>query len=281
MTGARPSRHPVVVAVLGVVALVALVGLGACSTTATTSGGPGSTPRTTPITPTKPVTGSITVSAAASLTEPFTKIGDAFEAANPGSHVSFNFDSSATLAKQIQNGAPADVFASADEPTMKKLTDAQLTSAAPQVFARNHLTIVVKPGNPKKVTSLADLATVGVVSLCGSDVPCGKYADQILKQGGVTIPDDKVTRGQNVKATLSAVADGDADAAIVYVTDATAVGAKVQVVELPDTVDVTANYPIAPLAASTNPDAATAFIAFVQSPAGQDILRAAGFLPPP
>jgi molybdate transport system substrate-binding protein len=198
--------------------------------------------------------------------------------ANPAvTEVKLNFDSSSTLVSQIQGGAPADSFASADEATMTKLTDADLVLGTPTVFARNQLTIVVPKGNPENVKSLADLATVGTVSLCGTEVPCGQYADQILQQAGVTIPTDEITRGQNVKATLSAVADGDADAGIVYVTDA---NDKVDEVAIPAAQNVIATYPIAVIKTSTNPATAQAFIAYVLSPAGQATLAAAGFLPP-
>jgi len=223
--------------------------------------------------------GTLTVSAAASLTEPFKKIGDAFRKANPGmADIRFSFDSSSTLATQIQDGAPADVFASADEANMKKLTDAKLVAGTPQVFARNRLAIVVKKGNPKGVKTLADLATVGTVSLCGSEVPCGRYADQVLQQAGVAIPTDRITRGQNVKATLGAVADGDADAGVVYATDIT--GDKVEAVAIPDAQNAIAAYPIAVLSAASNPAASQAFVAFVLGPEAQAILRQAGFLPP-
>lgn len=268
---------------VGLLVTIAFLGTSCSSagTTATSSDGATTEPAaggSTPGAAGSSAAGSITVSAAASLTAPFEQIGDEFEKANPAvTDVTFNFDSSATLVTQIQGGAPADSFASADEANMTTLTDADLVVGTPTVFARNRLTIVVKDGNPKAVTSLADLATVGTVSLCGRDVPCGRYADQILQQAGVTIPTDRVTRGQNVKATLSAVSDGDADAAIVYVTDA---NDKVDTVAIPDAQNVIATYPIAVLTTSTNPATAEAFIAFVLGPRGQATLRAAGFLPP-
>src|SRR6516165_3915960 len=127
------------------------------------------------------LTGHLTVSAAASLTEAFGQIDKDFTAANPGITVTPTFDSSGTLSQQILSGAPVDVFASADEANMTKLTDKGLAES-PEIFAKNKLIIVTKPGNPKHVKSLSDLATVGVVSLCALEAPCGKYADQILKQ---------------------------------------------------------------------------------------------------
>src|SRR5690348_1406375 len=178
---------------------------------ATGCGSSGSKSASTTTTAAAPkVSGSVTVSAAASLTEAFKKIGDSFKAANPGTNVTFNFGSSGTLATQIQQSAPADTFASADQDNMNKLVSANLVDGAPTVFAKNKLVIVTKPGNPKNVTGLADLPKLGVVSLCGTTVPCGKYAGQILQTAGVTIPTSKITRGQDVKATLAAVRNGDA-----------------------------------------------------------------------
>lgn len=221
--------------------------------------------------------GNITVSAAASLTLPFTRIGEDFEAGQPeAGRVRFNFDASSSLISQIRDGAPADVVASADEATMAELAGAGLVLGDPTVFARNKMGIVVKPDNPAGVTGLADLTRLDVVSLCASDAPCGMYSDRILATAGVTIPTGRITRGQNVKATLAAVAEGDADAAIVYVTDATEA---VDLVEIPDAQNAFATYPIAVLASSTNPEAAQAFVDFVVGPAGQAILRDAGFLP--
>ena len=134
------------------------------------------------------VTGTITVSAAASLTGAFQKLGADFQKRNPGTTVTFNFAGSSALVTQVQGGAPADVFASADGVNMQKLVTGGQVTTEPTVFATNLLTIVVKPGNPKHVKSLSDLATVGIVSLCALPVPCGTYADQILTQAGVTIP---------------------------------------------------------------------------------------------
>jgi molybdate transport system substrate-binding protein len=225
-------------------------------------------------------TGTITVSAAASLTEAFGKMGTDFTAANPDATVTFNFGSSGTLATQIQQGAPADTFASADEDNMTKLVTANLVDGTPTVFAQNKLVIVTKPGNPENVKKLADLANLSVVSLCGQTVPCGKYAAQILQTAGVTIPETKVTRGQDVKATLAAVTTGDADAAIVYVTDAKSAGDSVAAVTIPDSQNAIATYPIATLTASGNKPTSQAFIDYVMSSKGQATLKSYGFLPP-
>jgi molybdate transport system substrate-binding protein len=229
----------------------------------------------------KKLSGTITVSAAASLTEAFTKMGTDFRKRHPDATVTFNFGSSGALAQQIQGGAPADVFASADGANMQKVVNGDEVTAEPTVFASNLLTIVVKPGNPKKVRSLADLAELDVVSLCGAAVPCGKYADQVLTGAGVTIDAAKVTRGADVKATLAAVTTGDADAAVVYVTDAKAAAASVDTVPIPTWQNVYAVYPTAPLAASSSQELGRAWIEYTVSPAGQRTLQSFGFLPPP
>jgi molybdate transport system substrate-binding protein len=225
-------------------------------------------------------TGKITVSAAASLTEAFNKLGKDFEAANPKATVAFNFGSSTTLATQIQQGAPADSFASADQANMTKLVSAHLIDGTPVVFAKNKLVIVTKPGNPKHVQTLADLPALGTVALCGADVPCGKYAAQVLQNAQVTIPTNKITRGQDVKATLAAVMTGDADAAIVYATDAQSAGNTVTTVDIPESQNAIAVYPIGVIAKSSNKATAQAFTAYVTSPAGEATLKSLGFLPP-
>jgi molybdate transport system substrate-binding protein len=229
----------------------------------------------------KKVSGTITVSAAASLTEAFTKMGADFQKANPGTSVTFNFAASSALVQQIQGGAPADVFASADGTNMQKLVAGGQVTAEPTVFAANELTIVVKKGNPTKVKSLADLADLDVVSLCADAVPCGKYAQQALVGAGATIAPEKITKGADVKTTLAAVSTGDAEAAIVYTTDAKAAGTSVQSVKIPAWLNVYAIYPIAPVAASTNQDLAEAWVEYTVSPAGQKALESFGFLPPP
>jgi molybdate transport system substrate-binding protein len=228
------------------------------------------------------VTGSITVSDAASLTNAFAKIGVDFTHGHPNATVKFNPGSSATLATQIlnTNGAGVDVFASADTDNMGKLATANRINGTPVVFAKNKLTIVTKPGNPKQIKALADLGKANVVSLCGLTVPCGKYAAQMLQKAGITIPETKVTRGVDVKGTLAAVTTGDADAAIVYVTDAKTAGRSVAAVTIPDAQNAVATYPIATLAGSANQAVSRAFIDYVTSSKGQATLKSFGFLPP-
>ena len=201
---------------------VSAVFIAACSDDSTSSSSSSSSSTTAKAA--APIKGDLTVSAAASLTGAFTQIGKDFHAANPDANVTFTFGSSGTLATQIIAGAPAGVFASADEANMQKVSGAKLVEGQPVDFATNKLIIVTKPGNPKNIKTLSDLSTVGVVSLCSLDAPCGKYAQQILDQAKVTIPANQITRGQDVKATLNAVTQGDAEAAIVYVTDAKAAG---------------------------------------------------------
>ncbi len=261
---------------LSIAALLALTLIGSsCSQDESES-----TTTAAPPTTEQELTGEITVSAAASLTESFTTIKDEFVQANPDTTVTINFGSSGQLSTQIQEGAPVDVAAFADEAPMSALADANLLTAPAKIFARNEMVIVTKPGNPKDIKTLDDLESVGVVSLCAETAPCGKFADQILESAGVVIPASNVTRGQDVKATLAAVTEGDAEAAIVYVTDATASGSSVSTVEIPETDNVVANYPIAVIAAGTNQETAKAFTDFVLGDRGQDVLRAAGFLAP-
>lgn len=224
--------------------------------------------------------GTITVSAAKSLTDAFTRIADDFSAANPNVEVKLNFDASSTLSTQIVEGSPVDVFASADDANMARLTKEGLIAGEPVVFARNVLVIVTKPGNPEGITTPADLADAGVISLCGENVPCGRYAGEVLEKADTTIDESNVTRGQNAATTLSAVSEGDATAGIVYLTDARAAGDTVEIVSIPTDVNVVATYPIGVLEESGNAEVAEAFMAYVLGAEGQAVLSDYGFLPP-
>ena len=265
-------RRPIIGAVAAVFVLL-LVSAGCASDNGTRAGQRAA--GTTAVDP--DVSGSITVSAAASLTAAFGTIRDDFLAAHPDAQVTLNFGSSGALESQIETGAPADVAAFADEATMAKLAEQSLLDRPSEIFATNRLVMVAKPGNPKGIRSLADLARTGTVSLCAESAPCGRYAREILTAAGASIPESSITRGQDVRTTLGAVTEGDADAAIVYLTDARAAGSRVSTIEIPASQNLEARYPIAATGASRNPVLAQAFLAFVLGSEGQSVLRDAGF----
>jgi molybdate transport system substrate-binding protein len=224
-----------------------------------------------------PVTGTVSVFAAASLTDAFNALGASFHGANSGVTMQFNFAGTPTLVTQIEQGAPADVFASADTTNMDKLKGDGFTAGASQVFARNKLEIVVAPGNPKGIAGLADLAKPGVIYITEAPtVPAGKYALQALKLAGVTVTPKSLET--DVKSVVSKIELGEADAGIVYTTDVTAAGSKVAGVTIPDADNIIATYPIVAVKASTNAAAANAFIAYVLSAKGQAKLQSFGFL---
>ncbi|MFI7443049.1 molybdate ABC transporter substrate-binding protein [Nonomuraea indica] len=219
---------------------------------------------------------TLTVFAAASLTGSFTEIGWAFEAAHPGTAVRFNFGSSATLAQQIVQGAPADVFAAASPATMKPVTDASLAAGAPVTFARNKLRIAVPAGNPAKVDALEDLADARVkVALCARQVPCGAAAVKALDAAGLKVT--PVTLEQDVKATLTKVELGEVDAALVYQTDVIAAAGKVKGIAFPEADQAVNDYPVAALAKAPAGDLARRFVDLVLSRQGRQTLAAAGF----
>jgi molybdate transport system substrate-binding protein len=221
--------------------------------------------------------GEIKVFAAASLTAAFTRIGEQFTAANGGTKVTFNLAGSQALTTQIQQSAPADVFASADIPNMDKVKDLVGT---PQNFASNQLQIVVEKGNPKGVQGLDDLANADLkVVLAAPEVPAGKYAAEALGKADATVK--PVSQEDNVKAVVTKVSLGEADAGIVYATDVTAGGDKVEGVAIPEELNVLATYPIATVKASQAQDQAQAFMDLVLSAEGQQVLKEYGFLPPP
>lgn len=223
--------------------------------------------------------GEITVFAAASLTESFDAMAKQFQKKYPDVDVRFSYDASSNLATQINQGAPADMFASADADNLQKTIDAGTVTPPPVVFAKNRLEIVVEKGNPKKIKSLADLQKPGlVVVLCADQVPCGKYAAQSLAMAGVTV--SPASKEENAKATLSKVSIGEADASIVYVTDVRAAKGTASGVKIADRVNVIATYPIGVVKASQNATAAKTWVKFVRSKEGQAILGKFGFLPP-
>ena len=245
---------------------------------ATTTAAPTTTTESTTTAAGK-VTGHVQVLAAASLTAAFNEIGTAFAAANPGASATFSYAGSNDLAAQIQQGAPADVFASADQANMKKVTDAGDNVGEPEIFATNLLKIIVQPSNPKGITGVADLANPDLtVITCDPAVPCGTYAQQVFIAAGVSVTPKSLE--ETVNAVVTKTTAGEGDAGIVYATDVLAAGDKAAGVEIPRDINVVANYPIVTVKQSTNQATAEAFIDFVLSDAGQQILAKYGFTGP-
>ncbi|WP_406373349.1 molybdate ABC transporter substrate-binding protein [Streptomyces sp. NBC_00647] len=257
------------------VGAAALLALSACSSSDDTSDASGS-PKSSS---SAKLSGTVTVFAAASLKESFTTLGQDFEKAHPGTEVTFNFGGSDTLAASITGGAPADVFAAASPKTMAIVTDKNDVATAPATFVRNQLEIATLPGNRDKIASLKDLTKSGLkVVLCDRTVPCGAAAQKALDASKLKLT--PVSYEQDVKSALTKVELKEADAAVVYKTDVKAAGDKVEGVEFPESADAINDYPIALLKDAHNAAAAKAFIELVQSPKGQKVLTAAGFLQP-
>ncbi|WP_227980665.1 molybdate ABC transporter substrate-binding protein [Nocardia spumae] len=222
------------------------------------------------------ISGTVTVFAAASLTETFTKLGHDFEAAHPGTTVVYSFGGSSSLAQQIQQGAPADVFAAAAPATMQQVVDTGDITAHPETFVSNRLEIAVPKGNPGKITGLADFGkTEPRIALCATQVPCGAAAEQVFRIAGITPRPD--TREQDVKAALTKVALDEVDAALVYRTDVQAAGDKVEGIDFPESAKVINAYPIAPVAEAPNAAAAAAFVDYIRSDEAKRVFAAAGF----
>jgi molybdate transport system substrate-binding protein len=221
--------------------------------------------------------GPVLVFAAASLTEALSEERTALQSEQPGLGVTLNFAGSGTLVTQIQQGATADVVATADTTSMQKLVDDGLVET-PTVFAHNKLAIIVASGNPKGIHSLADLARPDVtLVLADPSVPAGKYAGQILTKADVTVAPKSLET--DVKSAVARVTTGEADASIVYVTDVKAAGNQATAVGIPDSENVMADYPIAIVRATTHHDAAVAFVDAITNGSGQELLRTTGFLP--
>lgn len=224
--------------------------------------------------------GTLTVFAAASLKASFTEIGTIFQTENPGATVTFNFAGSSDLVTQLTGGAPADVFASADTNNMTKATTANLVSGSPVNFASNILTIVTPPGNPAGITTFADLANPDVsVVICAPQVPCGAATATVETTTGIDVT--PVSEENSVTDVLGKVTSGEADAGLVYVTDAKNAGDKVTEVTFEEAAAVVNVYPIAALTAATQPELAAKFVELVSGPEGQQVLAAAGFKPAP
>ncbi|MFJ8159467.1 molybdate ABC transporter substrate-binding protein [Streptomyces sp. NPDC096136] len=218
----------------------------------------------------------LTVLAAASLTDVFKQAGAAYEKEHPGTKVTFSFAGSQELAAQVKQGAPADALVTADTKTMDGLKD---QTNDPTVIAKNRLVIATAPGNPHKIGSLKDLADTKIkVVLAAPEVPAGRYSKEVLDKQGIKVT--PVSQEPNVRAALSKVELGEADAALVYKTDAEASKGKVDAVEIPDDQNAIASYPAATLKATKNTAAADAFVKWLSSAQAQQILQQAGFQQP-
>lgn len=224
---------------------------------------------------------TVVVFAAASLKESFTTIARQYEAKHPGVTVKLNFAGSDTLAAEINGGAPVDVFASASPKTMElvTLTHAKRGIGQPKTFTRNQLEIVVPPGNPKHVTDLADTAKPGIkLVLCAISVPCGAAAQRVYAAARVQVRPASLEL--DVKSVLNKVELGEADAGLVYVSDVKTAGGKVSGITFPQSGKAIATYPIVGINTGKDSADGQAFIAYVLSKSGQDVLTANGFLPP-
>lgn len=229
--------------------------------------------------PSTSVSGTVTVLAAASLTESFEKLGEQLAAEYPGLEVVFSFGPSSGLVEQVLAGAPADVLATADTRTMDEAVGGGAVEGQPEVFARNTLTLAVPAGNPGGVTGLADLARPELrIAICEPKVPCGAASERLLKAAGVIAAPDTLTT--DVKEATSLVSLGEADAALIYRTDAAAEGNAVETIEVPEADEVVNDYPVAILVDAPNPDGAHVVIDAITGDPGQAILADAGFLEP-
>jgi molybdate transport system substrate-binding protein len=259
---------------------VMAAGLAAIAVAGCSSSGSGSSSSSASSSPSASAssTGTITVFAAASLMGTFTQLGNQFDAAHPGDTVKFSFGPSSGLATQITSGAPADVFASAAPANMDSVVKAG-DASNPEDFAKNTMEVATPPKNPGKVTSVNDLAKKSVkVALCQPQVPCGVVAAEVFKNAGIKVK--PVTLQPDVKSVLTQVELGSVDAGMVYVTDVMAAGTKVKGVTIPASDNASTLYPIATISSSKHKSEAQAFVAYVLSPAGQQVLTAAGFKKP-
>lgn len=222
---------------------------------------------------------TVTVFAAASLTDAFEELAAAFEQARPGSDVVLNLAGTQTLAAQLSEGAPADVFAAADSRHMAAVEERGLIEGQPRTFAGNRLAIAVEPGNPLGISGLSDLADPDlVVVLPEAEVPAGAYARDALSRAGIEVTPASLE--PDVRAAQAKVSLGEADAAIVYTSDVAAADGRVTGVAIPDDVNVDATYPIAVVAGAPNREAAASFWAFVLGDEGREILADHGFTTP-
>jgi molybdate transport system substrate-binding protein len=254
-------------------ATAVVVSLAACGTT---SPGTSSGPRAGGA-----LHGTIIISAASSLSTVFASLATRFEAGHPAVQLTFNFGSSSSLGDQIVQGAPADVFATADGTSMNAVAKAGDLTGRAVPFAGNTLALVVKPGNPNRITSLASLREARTVALCVASAPCGRAAAKVLRHAHVTLPVSMVTRGLDAEATLAEVTISDADAAIVFVTDALTVGHLGEMIAIPKGQNAVTTYEIAVVKGTVDAQLARAWVAFVTGPTGQRLLKRAGFFRAP
>ncbi|HWD02360.1 MAG TPA: molybdate ABC transporter substrate-binding protein [Amycolatopsis sp.] len=260
-------------AMAGALAAVAVFA-GACSSGDQASSAPASGSASAPA----PASGTLTVYAAASLTESFNELGKEFEAAHPGVTVKFDYEGSSALVEKLVNGAKADVFASADETNMNKAVQGGVIDGQPTVFATNKLAIAVAPGNPKGIKSFSDLTKGGLtVVVCAQQVPCGSATQKVEKNTGVTLK--PASEETDVKQVLAKVESGDADAGLVYVTDATSAGNKVGKVDFPESSGAINKYPIAVVKNAPQAALAKQFEDFVLGAQGKAELTKIGFGP--
>jgi molybdate transport system substrate-binding protein len=225
------------------------------------------------------LSGTIIVFAASSLNATFTTLAASFEAANPGVKVVPSYGGSDTLAAQITQGAPVDVFAAASTTTMGTVTKAGDATGTPQVFAKNELEIAVAPSNPLHIAGLADLTKAGVkLAVCAPTVPCGAAETKAFAAAKLT--PHPVTLEQDVASVLTKLELGEVDAGMVYQTDVKSAGSKVAGVNFPEAASAINTYPIVAIKGAKNPTSAQAFVAYVVSATGQAVLQAAGFQQP-
>ncbi len=267
---------------LGLVAVLTITLAGCSASTSGAAAGPSASPKGALASPTSDrpsvpaLSGNVVVFAAASLTKTFTDLAHSFESAHPGVHVQLSFGGSPTLAQQIEQGAPADVFASADQAVMAQAVKAAAIAGTPQTFATNVLEIAVPVGNPGHVTSLAAFADPSLrIAVCAVQVPCGAASAKVFAVAGITPRPD--TLEQDVTAVLTKVELGEVDAGLVYRTDVAVAGAKVLGIPFPQSGAAVNIYPIAQVAHAPNPAAAVAFIDYVRGPIGRQALAQAGF----
>lgn len=266
----RPARAPRIGAAL---AALSLMGAAACGQVE--DGGQGGGSRGSG----EAEEQTLTVFAAASLTESFTTLKDRFEDANPAVTVQLNFAGSSELAQQINEGAPADVFASANPENMDLVADEGNAEGEPEVFVQNTLEIAVPPDNPAGIEGFDDLAAEDTkVALCAAEVPCGSAAEKVMKETGVEIT--PVTEEEDVKAATTKVELGEVDAALVYKTDVIAAGDKVKGIAFPESEQAVNDYPIAPLKDAPESDLAAQWIELVTSDKGTKVLTDVGFRAP-